>query len=91
MLGHAIEGRRPALADNLLQVFNAPLFLTAEVLFLFGLRQDLRGGTRYRSDGVRHDPRMSLASALGCMSRRRILDRPRRGGILDHHVAGKRP
>jgi uncharacterized membrane protein YGL010W len=42
LLGHAVEGRRPALADNLLQVFNAPLFLTVEVLFLFGLRQDLR-------------------------------------------------
>jgi uncharacterized membrane protein YGL010W len=42
LIGHAIEGRRPALADNLLQVFNAPLFLTAEVLFLLGLRQDLR-------------------------------------------------
>jgi uncharacterized membrane protein YGL010W len=43
LVGHAIEGRRPALADNLLQVFNAPLFLTAEVLFLLGLRRDLRG------------------------------------------------
>jgi uncharacterized membrane protein YGL010W len=42
LLGHAMEGRRPALADNLLQIFNAPLFLTVEVLFLFGLRQDLR-------------------------------------------------
>src|SRR5438067_12142332 len=43
LVGHAIEGRRPALADNLLQVFNAPLFLTAEVLFLLGMRRDLRG------------------------------------------------
>jgi uncharacterized membrane protein YGL010W len=42
LLVHAIEGRRPALADNLLQVFNAPLFLTAEALWLLGLRQDLR-------------------------------------------------
>ena len=42
LLGHAIEGRRPAPADNLLQIFNAPLFLTVEVLFLFGLRKDLR-------------------------------------------------
>jgi uncharacterized membrane protein YGL010W len=42
LLGHAIEGRRPALADNVLQIFNAPLFLTAEVAFLLGLRQDLR-------------------------------------------------
>lgn len=44
LLGHAIEGRCPALADNLLQIFNAPLFLTAEVLFLFGLCNDLREG-----------------------------------------------
>jgi uncharacterized membrane protein YGL010W len=44
LAGHAIEGKRPALADNVLQIFNAPLFLTAEVLFLLGLRQDLREG-----------------------------------------------
>lgn len=42
LVGHAIEGRRPALADNLLQVFNAPLFLTAEVLVALGFRADLR-------------------------------------------------
>jgi uncharacterized membrane protein YGL010W len=42
LAGHAIEGRRPALADNLLQVFNAPLFLTTEVLVLLGRRPDLR-------------------------------------------------
>src|SRR3954469_18036542 len=42
LTGHAIEGRRPALADNFLQIFNAPLFLTAEVLFLLGFRNDLR-------------------------------------------------
>jgi uncharacterized membrane protein YGL010W len=42
LIGHAWEGRRPALADNLLQIFNAPLFLTAEVLLPLGFRQDLR-------------------------------------------------
>jgi uncharacterized membrane protein YGL010W len=41
LVGHAIEGRRPALVDNLLQVFNAPLFLCIEVLALLGLRKDL--------------------------------------------------
>jgi uncharacterized membrane protein YGL010W len=41
LVGHAIEGRRPALADNLLQIFNAPLFLTIEALTLAGLRKDL--------------------------------------------------
>jgi uncharacterized membrane protein YGL010W len=44
LAGHAIEGRRPALADNFLQIFNAPLFLTAEVLFLLGFRNDLHEG-----------------------------------------------
>jgi uncharacterized membrane protein YGL010W len=42
LVGHAIEGRRPALTDNLLQVFNAPLFLTAEAIWLLGFRHDLR-------------------------------------------------
>jgi uncharacterized membrane protein YGL010W len=42
LVGHGIEGRRPALADNLLQIFNAPLFLTAEVMFLLGYGQTLR-------------------------------------------------
>jgi uncharacterized membrane protein YGL010W len=42
LLGHAIEGRRPALVDNILQIFNAPLFLAAELLMLLGFRQDLR-------------------------------------------------
>jgi uncharacterized membrane protein YGL010W len=41
LIGHAIEGRRPALADNILQVFNAPLFLTVEALVLAGFRRDL--------------------------------------------------
>jgi uncharacterized membrane protein YGL010W len=44
LVGHAFEGRRPALADNLLQIFNAPLFLTVEVALLLGLRGDLRPG-----------------------------------------------
>lgn len=42
LVGHAMEGRRPALADNLLQIFNAPLFLTIEVLAALGCREDLR-------------------------------------------------
>src|SRR5262245_51887689 len=41
LLGHAFEGRRPALADNFLQIFNAPLFLTAEVVRALGFRSDL--------------------------------------------------
>jgi uncharacterized membrane protein YGL010W len=47
LVGHAIEGRRPALVDNILQVFNAPLFLTIELLSSWGLRKDL-----YELDGA---------------------------------------
>lgn len=41
LLGHFFEGKRPALADNFLQIFNAPLFLTVEILVLLGFRQEL--------------------------------------------------
>jgi uncharacterized membrane protein YGL010W len=49
LLGHAFEGKRPALADNLLQIFNAPLFLTVEVAFLLGWRNDLRSAVAHNS------------------------------------------
>ncbi len=42
LLGHVFEGKRPALTDNILQIFNAPLFLTVEVLILLGFRKDLK-------------------------------------------------
>lgn len=42
LLGHYFEGRRPALTDNILQIFNAPLFLCCEVLFLLHQRDDLK-------------------------------------------------
>jgi len=45
LLGHFFEGKRPALADNFMQIFNAPLFLTVEILLLLGFRQDLRHPT----------------------------------------------
>ncbi len=41
LVGHAFEGRKPALADNLFQIFVAPIFLVAEVFFAFGLKRDL--------------------------------------------------
>ncbi|KAF2069400.1 hypothetical protein CYY_009284 [Polysphondylium violaceum] len=41
-VGHYIEGRRPALIDNLFQVFIAPFFVTLEVLFIFGLLRQER-------------------------------------------------
>jgi uncharacterized membrane protein YGL010W len=41
LVGHAFEGRKPALADNLFQIFVAPIFLVAEVFFAFGLKRDI--------------------------------------------------
>ena len=40
--GHAYEGRKPALFDNLLQIFMAPSFLIAEILFALGLEKGLQ-------------------------------------------------
>lgn len=42
LLGHVFEGRRPALVDNFWQIFVAPVFLVAEVLFMLGARTDLK-------------------------------------------------
>ena len=41
LVGHAFEGRKPALVDNFMQVFIAPMFLIAEVAFALGLRKSL--------------------------------------------------
>jgi uncharacterized membrane protein YGL010W len=41
LVGHAFEGRKPALVENLLQALIAPVFLVAEVAFAFGMRKPL--------------------------------------------------
>ncbi|MCD6048413.1 MAG: conserved rane protein of unknown function [Gammaproteobacteria bacterium] len=41
-IGHAFEGRKPALMDNLSQVFTAPLFVVIEILWMLGYRKDLQ-------------------------------------------------
>lgn len=41
-VGHVLEGRKPALADNLFQIFVAPIFLAAEVAFVLGYKPELR-------------------------------------------------
>jgi uncharacterized membrane protein YGL010W len=51
LLGHAFEGRRPALVDNVLQIFVAPIFLMAEVFFALGYKPELR--KRLSSSGRR--------------------------------------
>ncbi len=47
--GHVFEGRKPALFDNLTQVFIAPAFLIAEVLFMLGLEQKLKADVEARA------------------------------------------
>jgi uncharacterized membrane protein YGL010W len=50
LVGHSVyEGRRPALTDNILQVFVAPLFLVLEALFAAGQLHDIRDEIERRS------------------------------------------
>lgn len=39
--GHVYEGRKPALVDNLFQIFVAPMFLSGELLIMMGMRRNL--------------------------------------------------
>lgn len=56
LIGHAIEGRRPALMDNFFQVFIAPIFLIAELFFALGLRRELQASVRRQSQAHRAPP-----------------------------------
>lgn len=61
-VGHGVwEKRRPALVDNLFQVFVAPMFLVAETAFGLGLRGALRAEVRTRM--VEHLPSADDAGA----------------------------
>ena len=54
LVGHVFEGRKPALADNLFQIFVAPLFLAAEVFFALGYKpRSMPSRARPRSTGSR--------------------------------------
>ncbi len=61
LVGHVYEGRRPALTDNLFQIFVAPIFLAAEAFFALGYKPALRETVQRRALEMRaHD---SLKSA----------------------------
>ena len=47
--GHVFEGRKPALVDNLFQVFVAPIFLAAEALFALGYKPALHEEVQRRA------------------------------------------
>lgn len=42
LLGHRFEGNKPALLDNIFQIFAAPIFLVGEAAFALGCKSDLR-------------------------------------------------
>src|SRR5258706_3129051 len=49
LVGHVYEGRRPALTDNLFQIFVAPIFLAAEVFFALGYKPALHAAVQERA------------------------------------------
>ena len=53
LVGHAFEGRKPALADNLFQIFIAPIFLCAELFFALGYRPRLHAAVQERAMRLR--------------------------------------
>ena len=53
LVGHVFEGRKPALADNLFQIFVAPIFLAAEVFFALGYKPKLHQAVQGRAQGLR--------------------------------------
>lgn len=53
LVGHVYEGRRPALADNLFQIFVAPIFLAAEAFFALGYKKELHERVQRRALDMR--------------------------------------
>ncbi len=57
LVGHQVfEHRRPALTDNLLQIFIAPLFLVMEGLFAIGMMPEIRAEIERRSHAYDRKP-----------------------------------
>jgi len=53
LIGHVWEGRKPALVDNLFQIFVAPVFLAAELFFALGYKPALRAAVQKRAHELR--------------------------------------
>ena len=51
--GHVYEGRKPALVDNLFQIFVAPIFLAAEIFFALGYKPGLHESVQKRALAMR--------------------------------------
>ena len=61
LLGHVFEGRKPALVDNLFQIFVAPIFLCAEVFFLLGYKPALHATVQQRALRMRMEAGVTQA------------------------------
>jgi uncharacterized membrane protein YGL010W len=57
LAGHVFEGRKPALADNVFQIFVAPIFLAAEVFFVLGYKPGLHHRVQARAVNMRKGER----------------------------------
>ena len=53
LVGHVFEGRKPALVDNIMQIFVAPIFLCAEIFFALGYRPALHAAVQKRALAMR--------------------------------------
>ena len=62
LVGHAFEGRRPALVDNFLQIFVAPIFLVAEAFFALGYKPELRRAVEERARTISSSGRTASAA-----------------------------
>jgi uncharacterized membrane protein YGL010W len=64
LVGHKFEGRKPALADNLFQIFVAPIFLCAEAFFALGYRPGLQEAVQRRAMEIRARARAPRTAAV---------------------------
>jgi uncharacterized membrane protein YGL010W len=55
LVGHVFEGRKPALTDNLFQIFVAPIFLCAELAFALGYKPELHADLQERALRMRQE------------------------------------
>jgi uncharacterized membrane protein YGL010W len=65
LVGHMFEGRKPALVDNLVGIFIAPLFLVAEVFFALGYKPKLHAAAQARALRMRAEAADSKLTAAG--------------------------
>jgi uncharacterized membrane protein YGL010W len=65
LVGHVFEGRKPALVDNLVGIFIAPVFLVAEVFFALGYKPKLHAAAQARALRMRAEAADSKLTAAG--------------------------